>query len=103
MCIVCARIVANVISLLFTLRTREMFFLFTLSTAILLAIASWLFILSYIDLTLFSAYSNWPAYITPFYPLFLTLFGTIPEDCFEEVSKRKKCSDTDNISAGTIP
>jgi hypothetical protein len=47
-----------------------------LATALLVSIAVRLVALSYISICMFPAFSNWPAYITPLYPL-LILFAAV--------------------------
>lgn len=54
---------------------RRVSFLFVLNSAILAATAFRLLILSYVDITLFPAFTMWPAYINPFYPLGLLFSG----------------------------
>ncbi len=82
--------VAYLISLLFTLGTREMSFLFGLSSLIAVSIAFRLLILSYVDITLFPAFANWPAYITPFYPLFFLFIGIVLADTIAKLGTVKK-------------
>jgi hypothetical protein len=46
-----------------------------LATALLVSIALRLLALSYIEICMFPAFANWPAYITPLYPLLILFAG----------------------------
>ena len=49
--------------------------LLVLALALVAAIASRIAMLAYVEATMFPAFGNWPAYITPLYPLLLLLSG----------------------------
>jgi hypothetical protein len=49
--------------------------LLLVATALLVSIVLRLFVLSFIEVSMFPAFANWPAYITPLYPLLVLFAG----------------------------
>jgi hypothetical protein len=73
--LVIAGVTCFTLSAAVSLRRREFSLLFVLNAALAASVFVRLALLCYIDITMFPAFTRWPAYITPLYPLLILFSG----------------------------
>jgi hypothetical protein len=73
--LVLAGVGAFLMSVVVAMHKRSGSLLLLLATALLVSIALRVLALSYIEISMFPTFENWPAYITPLYPLLILFAG----------------------------